>query len=85
MYRCASEGKEEISTLFIPEHVHKIQQLPGSNYRDEFISQGDILQLFYLHLRLGLTLLLTLSQEYQGGTNYNYTVNSGEAQERQIF
>lgn len=51
VYRCASEGKGEISMLFIPEHV---RQLPGSNYGDEFISQGDILQLFIRTYVLGL-------------------------------
>lgn len=37
--------------LFIPEHA---QQLPGSNYGDEFISQGDILQVFSCTYVLGL-------------------------------
>lgn len=38
MYRHASEGKGEIALLFIPQNLHKIEQIPGPDCVDGFIS-----------------------------------------------
>lgn len=38
VYRHASEGKGEIALLFIPQLLHKIQQIPGPDCVEGFIS-----------------------------------------------